>query len=280
MNKIQEYQDIYNKLFKHNKLQAFFYDGKLLDTPLKFEKEYNNIIPFFDKLKISKIYNEELEQEIHFFIKKQNISKEEFFYEYIYTIDSWTREYALIDIIRAIDKLSRIMENILFAQYNDSFNYFYELAIFILFTRFERFPKEFENTLYYIQICEIIFNIHVQIGLKDNYFSKQKYFLKYIKLIGIDKYKDFLNEFYKYIILLYHDLSNNPKLIAETKDLYQIFIEQCKYSKLMPAKELEECLMLFAKDDLYNEDGLELLKEINSSYVEKYKSFLLMKDLI
>ena len=57
------------------------------------------------------------------------------------------------------------------------------------------------------------------------------------------------------------------------------FIGQCYYSKLMKKEKIEEATKVFVKNGCFSMNGLKLLESINSSYTEKYKSYLLMEEM-
>ena len=63
-------------------------------------------------------------------------------------------------------------------------------------------------------------------------------------------------------------------------NFYKVFVIQCEYSHLLPINQVEEVLKIFIRYNLYDKNGLNLLEEYDSSYINEYKSFLLMKDLM
>lgn len=197
--------------------------------------------------------NEKIQNKIINFIKKYKLDINGIYSSFIKSVIYLIKEYPIktvIDIFRLNDKN---IEQAVFTELQKFCIKPYALGLIAILVYYKgNIPDN-----------DILISIGIYI------FDIKKNFINYIHAIGIDIYVIFLNEFYLYIL----NKSCNPFF-------YGNFIEQCYYSKLMKKEKIEKVMKFFVNNKYYNTEGLKLLESINSSYTEKYKSYLLMEELI
>ena len=309
MNQLEVYQQIYTKLFKKLKLDKILHYDLTNYEYITLEKS-DLIIPFEKILikllgqnkkddnftNINKAYkknidiNREIVKEIDKFLKYKNIN--ELLYIFINTINSWIEKYSLQATYNLMEIFSDVIEYNIYNTMKKSIYLLFRLGLFTIVELYDR--KRIINIAewdLFIQIQSCIFDINVsfvKLKYRTNIFGmveietiKEK-FKKYINFIGLKDYEQFLNNLYHYIIYISNAYIQNNLKIDKTdlESLYSIFVIQCEYSQLLSINKIEEVLKIFVKYNLYDQDGLDLLKEYNSSYTAEYESLLLMKDLI
>ena len=197
--------------------------------------------------------NEKIQNKIINFIKKYKLDINGIYSSYIKTVIYLIEKYPIETVIDILRLNSKNIEQAIFT----------ELQKFCI----EPYVLGLIATLVYYKGNIPDNNILISIGIYI--FDINKNFINYIHAIGIDIYVIFLNEFYLYIL----NKSCNPFFWGN-------FIEQCYYSKLMKKRKIEKAMKFFVNNKYYSMEGLKLLESINSSYTEKYKSYLLMEELI
>jgi len=196
--------------------------------------------------------NEKIQNKIINFIKEYKLDINGIYSSYIKAVIYLIKEYPIITVMDILRLNSKNIEQAVFTELQKFCIEPYVLGLIAIL-------------IYYkgnIPDNDILISIGIYI------FDINKNFINYIHAIGIDIYVIFLNEFYLYIL----NKSCNPFFLGN-------FIEQCYYSKLMKKEKIEKAMKFFVNNRYYSTEGLKLLESINSSYTEKYKSYLLMEEL-
>ena len=94
---------------------------------------------------------------------------------------------------------------------------------------------------------------------------KEKYIKEYIEAVGIDIYKTYVR---------------NSIVFNNNLNSYIPFQIQCQYYFFMNKIDLETYAMFFAEENHIDKFILQRLQEVNSIYVDKYLSLMLMNELI
>ena len=311
--KLKIYQQIYTKLFKKLELDKFLhYD--LTDYKYRTLEKTDYIIPFDEILinvfvcnslnndfnEIHKNYNpkkhrNKLIKEINKSLKHKELNVNEYLYIFMNTINSWIEKYSLQAVYNLTEIFSDVMEFGIFYNIKENLYSLFNLGLFTIVDLYDRnkFINNLDEWILFLQIQSSIFDINTSF-IKPKYSFKsfcidfidittaKERFKEYINFIGLDEYKQFLNNLYCYIILIAYTQEKAEEKSTEfdLKEDYEIFVTQCEYSHLLDINQIEEVLKIFVKFNLYEQDGLDLLKEYNSSYVDEYESLLLMKDLL
>jgi len=197
-------------------------------------------------------------------VKLKDFTSEQIAMSYVRTIYNWSKKYNLHTTIILIDIFREAYEEYIYDEHNKLSN-FYELSKFIIFENYKDINPT--DKLSFIRMSRVIFDI------KKNYINTGK-IRNYINFIGIEYFYKFIDIIYQYM----KELNGEGKRL-EIINLFKIIINQYENSRLIPDAYIEKFIKIFAKNGFYFNKGLIILKSINSSYVDEYKSFLLMEDL-
>lgn len=281
---VQEIYDIYSKYHEEGKLNFHFSEVKnekfyILPIADIFYKEFNNQFDIFfyemihfaavkRPLTYGKAYDsiKSLIYNFHFinnFHSGEMIKTDELIYIFLFTINDLLGKYKLKDLWIIISIFSAVMSDYFMTKtYCLQFIKFSTLAsIFILK------EEKIENLS-----NKYILNFAREVFTSDKRIIEQKEI--YIDLIGKDIYKLFIDE-----------LRKNCKLSKYMSHYYKeeilyTFLTQAEFYKVFTDEEIENFIKSFASYNIFSKIGLKLLKKLNSSYIEKYESLLLMEELI
>ena len=168
----------------------------------------------------------------------------------------YLKKYTVRETVNILRLFSVIYENAVYFELGKSIFKFYELGVLTILEFYkEKIPDK--NTFLFMSMG--VFSTRIKID-----------FIEYINFIGLNIYKAYLNQLYVFI------KNEDPKNLNAW---YITFIQQCLKSKMLSNDKIEEIMQIFIKHDYLREEGLALLKKINSSYTDKYKAALLMKEL-
>jgi hypothetical protein len=311
--KLEIYQRIYTKLFKKLELDKFLHYN-ITDYEYKSLKEYEFIIPFdkiltniftydslddnFDKIHDDYIpdkHRNKLIKEVNKSLKHKKLIVNEYLYIFMNTINSWIEQYSLKAIYNLVEIFSDVMDDCVYQNIKENIYLLFDLGVFTIVNLYNRNKLEnnldewalflqFQSYIFEINISFIKQRYHIKLccaGFVDIAIAKEK-FKEYINYIGLDEYKIFLNNLYSYIVLMTYTQEKYKIEIVKSNliNFYKVFVIQCEYSHLLPVNQVEEVLKIFIRYNLYDKNGLNLLEEYDSSYIDEYKSFLLMKDLM
>ena len=275
---IQEIYEIYSKYHEEGKINIQFSEVKnekfyVLPIADIFYKEFNNQ---FDILHYEIVHSAEVKNHwacervydsikslINNFHSGEIIKTDELIYIFLFTINDLLGKYELKNLWIIISIFSSAMSDYFMTKtYCLQFIKFSILAsIYILK------EEKIENLS-----NKYILNFAKEVFTSDKRIMEQKEI--YIELIGKDIYKLFIDELRKNCKLI-KDMSHSYK-----EFLFYTFLTQAKFYKAFTDEEIENFIKSFAFYNIFSKIGLELLKKLNSSYIEKYKSLLLMKELI
>ena len=275
---LEKYQHIYKKFFKYtifNRLSGniplslkendciFNIEENILGKKYsrKITKEDISLFRIEYSSNLGKLYDK-------IYSVSKDLTLEEFIYSYLHTIDILADKYSCELILELVKIINGVTQAICKLYSNTGIENINELSAFILIEK-ENFKN---NDYYFYYISENIFTPKVVLNSKMESFTRFAGFIEYINYVGIEHYERYLNALCNLII--------NKKYVA-TKSTYDIFIFHELRGILLTDKEkIEKCLKIFVQKGIYSKNGLILLKLIKSPYIEKYKSFLLMKELI
>ena len=290
-------QDIYNKFYKKeefnkNYIEKLYFtnDKKIIfpiDKMLTYINEYNKECPEnqfkdLDEERIESIkYRWEI-QNIKFstylinslkdYLKQFNLTYEQYIFNYMYTIQEWTKIYRLTTLEFLNELLIWVLDEILYYNFfiTSAQAHLYELSMFMIAEEYKnKSIVRQEDRIVFIKVFSFIFYIE-NINILDR--------KKWINLYGIKFYKRFISEIYKYIDE-FKEETIDDYLDDKTNGLYKTFINHYIYSGLITNGEFEKIILKFAEKGFISNGGLRLLKAIKSSHVDKYKSYILIKDL-
>ena len=190
------------------------------------------------------------------FIRTGYSSFDELFSSYIETVIYLIEKYGMKETINILKLFSTIFENAVYFELGKSLFKFYELGILTILEYFKTNIPDKKTFLF------------ISLGIFPTRIKKD--FTEYINLIGIDIYKMFMNEMYSYI---------KNESSANFNIWHNCFIQHCLKINVLGKEKIEEIILLFMEKNLLTENGLKLLKNINSSYIDKYSARLLMEEL-
>ena len=95
------------------------------------------------------------------------------------------------------------------------------------------------------------------------------FFFNYIREMDLSIYKIFWNYYYELIL--------NKKVDMQIAG--NCFLMQCFVFPTLNTEQIENVIRTFYEEDIYNDVFLQVLDDLNSDYFEKYRSYLLAKDL-
>lgn len=191
---------------------------------------------------------------------------------YMNTIREWAKKYKLSTLESLIIIFYDAFEEILFDECTTTNSHLYELAMFVIAEECkDKILTDQNDRLFFLKIFNRIF-------IFDNNQTSISAINEYINIYGIDIYKRFILEIYTYIDMLEEETIEDI-LDNKTRSLLKIFINQYRKTGLISNETFEKYLITFAEKGFVNKQGLRILKGINSPYIEKYKSLLLMKDI-
>jgi len=274
---IQKIYEIYSKYHEEGKINIQFSKIKnekfyILPIADVLYKEFNNQ---FDILHYEIVHSAEIKNHwacskaydsikslINNFHSGEMIETDELIYIFLFTINDLLRKYELKNLWIIISIFSSIMSDYFMTKtYCLQFIKFSTLAsIFILK------EEKIENLS-----NKYILNFAREVFTSDKRIIEQKEL--YIDLIGKDIYDLFIDE-----------LRKNCKLIKDMHHSYKeflfyTFLTQAEFYKVFVDEEIENFIKSFASYNIFSKIGLKLLKRLNSSYIDEYKSLLLMEEL-
>ena len=192
---------------------------------------------------------------------------------YMNTIREWAKKYKLSTLELLIIIFNDAFEEVLFYECTTMNIHLYELAMFVIAEECkDKVLTNQDDRIFFIKVFNIVFIF----SMAEN--IPQAEIKEYINMYGIDIYKRFISEICTYINLLEEETIEDI-LDNKTKELLSIFINQYIKAGLVPEEIFEKYLIIFAEKGFFDRRGLKLLRMINSPYIDKYKSLLLMKDI-
>ena len=290
-------QDIYNDFYKHNII------GDIYTENIKFTGTGKILLPV-DKM-ITYIANENKEcsrknwieldenniKKINYtwiqgsnfhiclvnslsnYVHSKHLTYIQFIASYMNTIREWSKKYKLSTVAVLISIFKDAFEEVLYDECTEINDILYKLAMFVVAEECKnKTLTNQEDRIFFIKVFNIVFIFNMAEDISQSEIKK------YINMYGIDTYKRFISEICTYIDLLEEETVEDI-LDNRTTDLLGIFINQYIKTGLVSEKTFEKCLINFAEKGFFDKRGLKLLQIMNSSYIDEYKSLLLMKDI-